>query len=558
MRSTNQTSRAETVTAVCLTNKTRTMMKNKYLSLVALAAAAIATSCSGDQLATDAEQQPTEPQTVTLTASIAGDNTTRVGMSRNGGTVSFYWHEGDQITVQFQKKTDNTQYSYNHFTIADGTETGATTATFKGTVDTGYDVGDYALYPAHGGHQMGSSDFAFYLQNSYSQTTVEGNIFSKTTDGVTTYPTISTKMSMLGTIDNDNKSITFKHLGGLLVIRIDKMPSASGEIVLSTDQNLWGCFLIQDPESSTPYIASSMLASSSSPGNFRHSVTFNYYNATVGSAGVFYLPVPTGEYTSLKISVNGATAEYGDLNVNRADVITIPVYQGTTGSYSCDYVVNGHKFIDLCLPSGTLWAETNVGAETAADVGCHFAWGETDMTTKASYSWSTYKYGTGINDLKKYSTSDGRTILDNEDDAAYMNWGSFCRMPIPAEFTELLNYCSWEWTTMSNSANISVNGCKVTSNKNGNSIFLPASGDRNESAYSDYGVYGNYWSRVLVSSNYGHSYYFRFSETTHNLSDYGFYYSGHSVRPVTKKYGYELDNSSVGEMDMNDFDDGWK
>ncbi len=520
-----------------------------------MTAAAFATSCSSDNLATETGHSTAETKTVTLEASIGKEDGTRVGMQRSDGKVQLYWHAGDQISVLTKSKTDATKVSNTMFKMKDGIETGATKATFTGTVADGYEVGAYAVYPYSEAHNFaGEGGITYNLPTSYTYTTVDGNIFSKNADGTTDYPSNSTCMPMLGTI-TDGK-IKFQYQGGSTVIRIDKMPSEKGKVVISADQNLAGNFVITNASSR----ASQNSSISTRAADGEKQVTFTYSNAKVGEPGVFYLPLTAGNYTGLKISVGSndtdmKTMGYGNLNVSAKDVVTIPVYQSADGkSFGCDYVVNGHKFIDLCLPSGTLWAETNVGAETAADDGNYYAWGE--IEAKSNYSWDTYKYGTE-NNLTKYASGDSKTVLDNEDDAAYMNWGSFCRMPIPAEFTELLTYCNWEWTTMTTSTGSSINGYKVSSKKNGNSIFLPASGDRNGSAYSDHGVHGNYWSRVLA--NYGYSYYFRFGINEHNLSDYGFYCSGHSVRPVAKKPGYELDNTgSVDDMDMNNFDDSWK
>ena len=86
---------------------------------------------------------------------------------------------------------------------------------------------------------------------------------------------------------------------------------------------------------------------------------------------------------------------------------------------------------------------------------------------------------------------DGKTTLDSEDDAAIANMNEGWRMPTPAEIKELVEKCTWEWTTVNN-----VNGYKVTG-KNGNSIFLPAAGvmfDKN-SYYG--GKYGYYLSNTL-------------------------------------------------------------
>ncbi|MBO4370001.1 MAG: hypothetical protein J5808_01395, partial [Paludibacteraceae bacterium] len=86
--------------------------------------------------------------------------------------------------------------------------------------------------------------------------------------------------------------------------------------------------------------------------------------------------------------------------------------------------LQGHDYVDLGLPSGTLWATCNVGANTPEEYGDYFAWGET--TLKSNYEWSTYKYGT-YNQLTKYcyksdygknGFTDTKTTLDAEDDAA--------------------------------------------------------------------------------------------------------------------------------------------
>ena len=93
-----------------------------------------------------------------------------------------------------------------------------------------------------------------------------------------------------------------------------------------------------------------------------------------------------------------------------------------------------HEWVDLGLPSGTLWATCNVGANSPEEYGDYFAWGET--TTKSSYSWSTYKYCKGSSStMTKYCTSsyygtvDNKTELEPSDDAATANWGSEWQMP---------------------------------------------------------------------------------------------------------------------------------
>lgn len=128
--------------------------------------------------------------------------------------------------------------------------------------------------------------------------------------------------------------------------------------------------------------------------------------------------------------------------------------------------------VDLGLPSGTLWADRNVGAESPEDFGDYFAWGETII--KDEYGWHTYSWCNGSSStLTKYD-NDKKTTLDVSDDAAAVNMGEAWRMPTEIDLDELIDNCTWEWMTIND-----VNGYLVTG-INGNSIFFPATGSKNE------------------------------------------------------------------------------
>ena len=211
----------------------------------------------------------------------------------------------------------------------------------------------------------------------------------------------------------------------------------------------------------------------------------------------------------------------GDGEINIADVNVL-----------IDIILNGNvqpepDYVDLGLPSGTLWATRNVGAAKPEDYGGHFAWGETE--TKETYNWNTYKWCNGNEwAITKYDPlwyDDPE--LELEDDAAFVNCGPNWRMPSQAQFEELCNDCSWQWTTVNG-----VNGNLVTG-PNGNSIFLPAAGYRSSSSVTHEGRRGYYWSRTV---DYAHEQY------AYNLSfesNIPYFYpqmlgrrAGYSVRPV--------------------------
>ena len=182
------------------------------------------------------------------------------------------------------------------------------------------------------------------------------------------------------------------------------------------------------------------------------------------------------------------------------------------------YAIGTPAAIDLGLPSGLKWASFNLGATKPEEIGDYFAWGETEpyyssldpLTWKegkeAGYDWPSYKWCMGTeNSLTKYCSEpdngyngfvDEKTTLDLEDDAAHMTLGGNWRLPSYEELTELRYNCTWETG--------SINGIKgeFVTGPNGNSIFLPAAGYRNEKRLID-GYNGDYLSSTLhaVSSN---------------------------------------------------------
>ncbi len=164
-------------------------------------------------------------------------------------------------------------------------------------------------------------------------------------------------------------------------------------------------------------------------------------------------------------------------------------------------IENGYEAIDLGLPSGLLWATCNVGATKPEEIGEYFAWGET-ASTNNYFCEDTYKYGAcywydeSYSELTKYNLIDGKTILDPRDDAATQNWGGNWRMPTMQEQQELIEHCTWLWTSLNG-----INGYQITG-LNGNSIFMPTTGNyycSQEPYYPE--TEGFYWSSSLSTSN---------------------------------------------------------
>ena len=185
----------------------------------------------------------------------------------------------------------------------------------------------------------------------------------------------------------------------------------------------------------------------------------------------------------------------------------------------------GHGYVDLGL--SVKWATCNVGAASPEDYGHYFAWGET--STKSDYlilNCSTY--GLSYTELQSHGYIDSEGRLTPQYDAATANWGGDWRMPTKEEMRELLNNCTWIWTTQNG-----VNGYNVKG-PNGNSIFLPAAGDRDGSPFDDSGNYGSCWSSTPYDNYFDYNAYGLFFESGIQGVGYGYRSTGRSVRPVVE------------------------
>lgn len=160
---------------------------------------------------------------------------------------------------------------------------------------------------------------------------------------------------------------------------------------------------------------------------------------------------------------------------------------------------NRPEMIDLGL--SVKWRSWNLGASSPPERGDFYAWGENQTQSFYGWSWKSYKWSQGNeNILIKYNTDpnmgnvDNITKLQNEDDVAHTQLGGLWRMPTKEEYQELLDNCTREYIP-----NI---GVKFTSKKNGYSdqwILFPPSGCYTERNYiqDTSGGSGFYWSSSL-------------------------------------------------------------
>lgn len=183
------------------------------------------------------------------------------------------------------------------------------------------------------------------------------------------------------------------------------------------------------------------------------------------------------------------------------------------------------QMVDLGLPSGTKWAQWNLGAQSWDQEGDLYAWGETGY--KSEFSWDNYALASGYHRLNKYTMSavyssnhqiDNTFLLDYPDDAASVNWGSAWYTPTTEQWNELKGECSWDYIyddddnligyTATGPNGNSISFSSVGSNGNtltylSSVLPLPSSGDVS-SALKFYSIpvyVDTYWSSEQGSHN---------------------------------------------------------
>lgn len=198
-------------------------------------------------------------------------------------------------------------------------------------------------------------------------------------------------------------------------------------------------------------------------------------------------------------------------------------------------------YVNLGLPSGTLWAKMNIGASSPDEPGLYFQWGDISGYTSSQigstkiFDWSNYKYGNGANKLIKYCPSgktnywngsgepDNKIILDQEDDIVNVLYEGDWTMPTSAQFTELVNNTTHYWDADRGGMVFAANG---------EELFFLGTGYVYYRSVNNYGSKGYYWSRSLYESTPSYAWVLAFNnDGTYEVSSGG-RYLGFPVRPV--------------------------
>lgn len=173
--------------------------------------------------------------------------------------------------------------------------------------------------------------------------------------------------------------------------------------------------------------------------------------------------------------------------------------KGFISSLHSTGILRNHEYVDLGLPSRTLWATCNIGAKSIMDWGNFYTWGSIDSNSNGCF---VYDNGSGPDYSKftKYNNLDKRRILDSIDDVAVTEWGGGWRMPTKEEFYELRANCKmtlwqekWKETMYGNTFSVEGfigNGGVGYTGLNDKSIFMPFSFYWSSTLMNEWTAYG--------------------------------------------------------------------
>ena len=451
------------------------------------------------------------------------------------GSGNVLWKLGDQVSV-FAASTVNEQYQ-----VSDASD-GKTAATLNKIPAGGFVAGteidnNVAFYPYASTTEIAKSVSNYVISEielPATQTYAAGSF------GNGAFPMAAVTSS---TEDNNFK---FKNvLGGLKLQLKGTATITSITVTGNNDEILCGDAEVTTAYGGVPSIVLSDASAKTVTLNCGAGVTLDSETATsfiialppMTMTGGFTVVVSDSESKQMEITTSKSQT------ITRSNLLKMPAvnYVGTASTGVPEGAV------DLGL--SVYWAAYNLCEDgfvsSSEQYGDYYAWGETEthystldpLTWKdgkeSGYTWASYKWceGTSTSITKynsdgEYGVVDNRTSLEPEDDVAHVKLGSNWRTPSRAEWQELIDYCTWTWTTLNG-----VDGFQITSNFNGNSIFLPAAGYYTNTSPLGVGSVESYWARRVDGTQKAYAQSFHRNETVNEVSiSYRCY--GLPIRPV--------------------------
>lgn len=289
-------------------------MKFRYLISLAVATALL-TGCNNED---DLGAKVTNGMLrATMESNASG--MARAGFDANG---VFYWSEGDRLGVTMQDGNGYTT-GFTALTLVEG-GAGQATASFSGDM-TGTIAG-YAAYPYNDGHAVstvdGTTTLTYNFPKEYSYTKVDADYQTDTKGKGNSY-----NPAMWGKIENSN--VALKHLGGVFCIKFAKLPVGDNlKLTFTADQKIVGKYTVtlsgSEPE----------LTATTATDDSEKTVSIAFGNTAQNTSGTFYIPVPTGNYTNVRVKILNDTEELanvfgGSYTIARRDLKRLSISSGT-------------------------------------------------------------------------------------------------------------------------------------------------------------------------------------------------------------------------------------
>lgn len=458
-----------------------------WAMLPMMAAALMTTACSSDDDSTSVTPKPADDQTVKsipYTVTVGQGTTTRASVASDDITLQFA--EGDKLYVE-----DNSGNVYGCLTLKSGDAGKDNGATFSGNLNyTGSAPTDNLELTAT---LVGANDKLATTDGDkvtgFKAYNAEDNICATMADAVQKYSKLT------GSSTYGEKSFTLTQQTAFLKFKV-------------------------------------ILEDGTTPGDNAVAVTVKDGNTTLGTGTTvasgtaqftdtyaeFVLPVANGTTIS-----DDAKMWVGSVGTPADESIDLGGSNTLAAGKVYEVADKTKDFVRLWA-GGPVWATKNLGATSVTGYGKYYEWGE---TTGYEETESHAFNGSGE---PKYNATDGKTQLDDDDDAATKTLGSPWRIPTGTEFDNLLSNATYTWTTVNSKNGGTFTG--KTTGYTGKAIFLPGGGHRagNQNQFFDKGLGGWYWSSSLYTDHKNISYLIlnsSVSQTTYAHRHYGFL-----VRPV--------------------------
>lgn len=498
----------------------------------AFAVFAIALSaCSSDNDVV--ENNPTNPETpvtennMSFSASMDAGNTTRTDFNSNstiwtgsdaikianlatitaadqgsypiGGVFNIVTHEGTAYTKQevftgtkIQSNGDGTDWFYAVYPTSCGIgydHVGANKATIK-----------KASVPAQQTAVKGSYDQSLHFMTAYSNNSTFAfkNVCALLKITLSNYANIK-RIRVLATPVDATKTNNTSYIAGDFEAQINQSDGTT------TKNDGTGTTSVQCRGNNSPYVELQLPVAGD--------------DCQEGTFYMVVLPASISNGFTLFIEKTDGTI-YMRANTTKDKFERNKIYN--LGEYDCSSTPTNmsllEDYVDLGLPSGTLWCTKNVTAGSGTsttlvnsiyDNGGYYAWGDvlaynqenSKGEAKTSYSSGSYA---GIDSW--FSTD----TLKYQRDAAYQIEGHLYCMPTYTQIKELYDNCTKTYYTSTNNTYNGHNGVLLTSTKNGKTLWLPAAGYHcdtgTKSGLNDENKSSHYWSRTLyTNSNYAYS-----------------------------------------------------